>query len=78
MKNIKDIATNIAGGLGFAGGAILALAGVGVVFAAPVVAAAGGAVALSTFIIGWFSGKNPDGSSKTPTQVTTQNEETKK
>ena len=72
MRNIKDIMTTIAGALGFVSGAILAVAAAGVVLPAIVLTIAAVAGSLSVFIIGWYNGKNNDGSSKTPEQLNAQ------
>lgn len=69
MKNIKDIATTIAGVMGFIAVAIAALFANGIVLPAWVNTIGIACGALSPIILGYFSGKNADGSSKTPEQL---------
>jgi len=73
MKNLKDSLTTAAGVLIAIGGLLLSLSTAGIVLptwcktlsvALPII---GGA------IIGYFSGKNPNGSVKTPEQIAAQN-----
>ena len=72
MKNLKDTLTSIAGTVGFVGGLILSIAAAGVVLPAIVVTSAGVAVTASVAVIGYLTGKNPDGTTKTANQIQNQ------
>ena len=80
MNNIKDTLTTIAGILGFIAGAGATVLGIlsqypDVVVPVYVKIILGVCGALSIFIIGYFGGKNPNGSGKTPRQVDNLNNE---
>jgi hypothetical protein len=81
MNNLKDKMTTLAGYLGaiaFIGGAIVAsIASNGVKVPMSITIGIGACGAASVAIIGWFGGKNPDGSTKSVEQVTTQNQQAK-
>ena len=62
MKNLKDTMTNIAGALGVIGSITLVVAKT-VTLPSPVIAVAGTLVAISVAVIGYFTGKNSDGTS---------------
>jgi hypothetical protein len=72
MQDIKNIATTIAGVLGALGVAIGTVAAQGIALPEWLLVVAGACTALSVAILGFFSGKNADGSSKTPAQLAEQ------
>jgi hypothetical protein len=76
MKNLKDKMTSLAGALGaiaFIGAAIVgSLVSSGVAIPVFITAGLGACGAASAGILGYFSGKNPDGSTKSDEQVTNQ------
>lgn len=69
MKNLKDIATTIAGVMGFIAVAIVGLIAKGVVLPAWITTVGIICGALSPIILGYFGGKNADGTTKTPEQL---------
>lgn len=72
MKNIKDIATNIAGIMIAFGGIVVALGQAGIIMP-PALSTAGVICAtVGAAVISYFTGKNADGSTKTPTQIEKQ------
>jgi hypothetical protein len=77
MDNIKDTMTTIAGYLGafaFVSATIVgSLIQSGIVIPLFVTALIGACGAASVAILGWYNGKNPDGSKKTVAQITEQN-----
>ena len=76
-SNIKDVLSTIAGVLGaiaFVGGTIIAsLVQSGVVIPVFLTIIVGAAGAVSVALIGLLNGKNPDGTTKTSTQVVQAN-----
>ena len=78
MTNLKDLMTTIAGVLGavgtIGGTVIAALSQQGITVPAIVTALAGICVTLSVAIIGYFGGKNSDGTTKTPAQLTSSSD----
>ena len=74
MKNLKDIATTIAGILGaiaFIGGTTIAsLSQYNIPVPTIVTVIVGVCGAVSAGILGYFGGKNADGTTKTPEQLT--------
>ena len=74
MKNLKDIMTTIAGILGaiaFIGGTTIAyLTQHGINTPPIVIVVVGVCGAVSAGILGYLGGKNPDGSTKTDSQIT--------
>ncbi len=77
MKDIKSTLSTICGVLGVIGGAILALPQYGIEVPAIVKAVAGTFVAMSVGVIGYLTGKNPDGTAKTTDQIAKQLTEAK-
>lgn len=77
MKNIKDTITTICGIVIAASGSVMALTQGGIVLPTSVTttATALGIIALS--VLGYFTGKNPDGSTKSAEQVEKQNAQAK-
>ena len=78
MKNLKDLMTTIAGvlgAIGTIGGTVIAVL-VQQHFTVPpiVTAIAGVCVAVSAGILGYFGGKNSDGTTKTPEQLTSSSD----
>jgi hypothetical protein len=73
MKNLKDLMTTIAGVLGFlsfVGGIIMGVLTQNAVAIPKVfIIVVGICGALAAGLLGYFSGKNPDGTTKTSTQV---------
>lgn len=72
MEDLKNKLTNIAGILGLVSGAILAVQTQGIVLPTWLLTVAGVCGALSVAILGYFTGKNADGSKKTPDQIVGQ------
>ena len=82
IPNIKNIATTIAGILGFI--SLLGATVLGVLSQYPtvhvpifIIITLGVCGAVSVFLIGYFNGKNPNGTNKTPIQVQQQNAQQK-
>lgn len=73
MKNLKDLVTTICGVISLVSGVILSLPESNI-FTPTVKTIAGGLAALSVALIGYMSGKNPDGSTKTIDPNTGQQE----
>jgi ABC-type xylose transport system permease subunit len=71
LQNLKDTLTTIAGVVFAVCGAIMAISASGVVLPEWLTTTAVTAVAISGALIGYFTGKLPDGTKKTPEQVAT-------
>ena len=69
MSNIKDTITNICGVVFVIAGAVAAVATAGVALPVWLTAGATTAAAVSAAIIGYFTGKAPNGTAKTPAQI---------
>ncbi len=72
-SNIKDKVSTICGVLAAIGGGILVVGQSGVVLPSWLTAAAGTTVAVCTAIIGYLTGKAPNATVKTTSQVVDQN-----
>lgn len=72
MQDLKNTLTNIAGVLGAVSAIILTMTTQGVVLPAWLLTVAGIFGALSVGILGYFNGKNADGTAKTPEQIAAQ------
>jgi hypothetical protein len=72
LSNIKNTLTTIAGILGTISGVIITCQTQGVALPPWLTTVAAVCGAISIGIIGYFSGKNPDGSSKTQNQIDDQ------
>jgi hypothetical protein len=79
MKNLKDNLSTICGILFLIGGAIVSVGATGGI-AEPtwLVSGAGILTAVSGAIVGFLTGKNPNGSTKSVEQTTTQNSQAAK
>lgn len=73
ITNLKDKATNIAGILIAISGAIYGLVKAGIDIPQDIQTASVAAGIIGAAIISYFTGKNPDGSTKTADQVAAQN-----
>lgn len=73
ISNIKDTLTTICGLVVAVGGSLLALDGI----PTNVKAIVGIAVAVSVGVIGWLTGKAPDATTKTTSQLKDQNVQAK-
>jgi hypothetical protein len=73
-SNIKDTLSTICGILILLGGALATINAAALHLPVWVTAAGGAMVAIGTAIIGILTGKNPDGSTKTPIQVNELNQ----
>jgi len=69
MKNLKSTVSTIFGIIGVLSGAVLSLTQYGVVIPVTITAIAGTLAAISVGVIGYLTGKNPDGTPKTSDQV---------
>lgn len=72
-SNLKDTLTTIFGILGAISGSILAAASGGLEIPPAVKAICGGVAAISVGVIGWLTGKAPNATTKTDSQVVAGN-----
>lgn len=74
MSNIKDLLTTICGWVTVIGGAVLAGVASGqIILPATVTTIIGSLVGIAVAVTQFLTGKNPDGSTKSTSQVTQQN-----
>jgi hypothetical protein len=73
--NLKDNVGTIMGLFAAICGFLVIIAMAGVPISKTIIIICGAAPSFCTAVIGVFQGKNPNGSTKTPTQVTNQNNE---
>jgi len=73
MKNLKDTVTTICGVIVAISGAIFTMTQSGVVLPSQLTTAATTAGAIAVAILAYFTGKNPDGSTKSAAQIEAQN-----
>jgi len=76
-SNIKDTLTSIAGACLLLSGAVLGASQYGIVLPSVVLGIAGSVATISGGVIAYLTGKNPDGSTKSPDQVANQNTQAK-
>jgi hypothetical protein len=76
MQNIKDTLTTIAGIIGAIGAAIVAVSSQ-ITLPTWITSTGGISVAISVAVVGYLTGKNPNGTTKSDTQVTNQNAQSK-
>lgn len=72
MKNLKDTVTTICGIIIALSGGIYAADQAGIVLSPKLVSGSVLAGILATSILAYFSGKNPNGTTKTPEQIEAQ------
>ena len=72
MKNLKDTVTTICGLLIAVTGSVQVIIAMGVVLPQTVVSGSIIVGVVSMSVLGYFTGKNPDGSKKTPEQIAAQ------
>lgn len=78
MSNLKDTLTTVCGWVTVVGGAVLGAVAAGqITLPASVTGILGGVVAIALAVTQFLTGKNPDGSTKSVSQVSDQNSQAK-